>query len=75
MPTVSALITKGQTGEVSWDVTLDVEAALDNPDTEIQWLIKKAKEHKKGQAVFYSKEGAANLGDMMKAPRLELEFQ
>jgi len=25
-------------------------------------------------AVFYSKEGAADMGDMMKAPRLELEL-
>jgi len=55
-------------------VTIDVQTALDNEDTEIQWLIKKAKENKKGKAVFYSKEGAVEIGDMMKAPRLELEF-
>jgi hypothetical protein len=43
--------------------------------TEIQWLIKKAQEFRRGKVVFYSKEGAAELGEMTKAPRLELEFR
>ena len=57
----STVIINGQTGEVSWDVTVDVQAALGNGDTEVQWLIKKANENKKGKAAFYSKEGAACL--------------
>jgi len=32
------------------------------------------KENKKGKAVFYSKEGAAEIEDITKAPRLELGF-
>ncbi len=55
-------------------MTLDVQAALANGDSEIQWLIKKAREFSRGKAVFYSKEGAAEPRDMTKAPRLELEF-
>ena len=69
-----AEITDGQTGEVSWDVTSDVQAALAAQAPMVQWLIRKTWEHRNGQAVFYSKEGAAELGDMTKAPRLELEF-
>ena len=72
--TASADITDAQTGEVSWDVTIDVQAALAEPSTTIQWLIRKTLEHGMGQAVFYSKEGAADMGDVTKAPRLELEF-
>ena len=41
--TDSTLITNGQTGEVSWDVTVDVQAAVANEDTEIQWMLKKLK--------------------------------
>jgi hypothetical protein len=55
-------------------VTVDVQAALAEPATTIQWLIRKTLEHGMGQAVFYSKEGAADMGDVTKAPRLELEF-
>ena len=66
--TDSTVIMTGQTGEVSWDVTVDVQTALANEDTEIQWLLKR------GRAVFYSKEGAAEVADMTKAPRLVLEF-
>ena len=73
--TDSVEITNRQTGIVAWDVTVDVQAAQNSGDAEIQWLIKKARERLSGEAVFYSKEGAAELGDMAKAPRLELEFQ
>jgi hypothetical protein len=72
--TNSAAITDAQTGEVSWDMTVDVQAALAEPTTTIQWLIRKTLEHGMGQAVFYSKEGAADMGDVTKAPRLVLEF-
>ena len=72
--TDSIVITNGQTGVVSWEVTVDVQAALANGDQEIQWLIKNAQGFRLGKAVFISKEGAAELGEMTKAPRLELEF-
>jgi len=55
-------------------MTRGVQAALADQATGIQWLIRKTQEHRKGQVVFYSKEGAANMGDETKAPRLELEF-
>ena len=72
--TDSTLMTNRQTGEVSWDVTIDVQAALAEQVSTIQWLIRKTQEHRMGQAVFYSKEGAAEIGDVMKAPRLVLEL-
>jgi hypothetical protein len=53
----------GLTGEVSWDVTADVEAGAS------AWLIKKTSERQAGQVTYHSKEG----GDPTLAARLILE--
>ena len=50
--------TNGQTEKVSWNVTPDVQEALENGDPKVQWLFKKAKEHRWGNAVTHSKEEA-----------------
>lgn len=69
-PTASGVVhTDGMTGEVEWDVTVDVLAGAD-----YGWLIKKKKEHKFGLAQYYSKEGASAIGEMTKSPRLFLEY-
>ena len=38
------LYADGQTGQVSWDVTLDVVQALANGKTEVNWLVRFANE-------------------------------
>lgn len=72
--TDSVLHTQGMTGEVAWDVTLDVINAIGAPPGDIvQFLIKKEQDSKKGgEVTYYSKEGAVAAGDMNKAPRLEI---
>ena len=60
---------KGQTGVVEWDVTADVLAGADNG-----WILFREKDKKKGEVRYYSKEGAAAIGDLGKAPKLILEF-
>jgi hypothetical protein len=59
----SVLITNGLTGEVSFDVTMDVQTGAD-----YGWLIRKTNEGANGRIWFHSKEG---IGP---APRLILEF-
>ena len=55
-------------------MTIDVQAPLTEQATTIQWPLRKTQENRTGQAVFYSKKGAADFGDTNMAPRLELEF-
>lgn len=64
----------GMTGEVRFDVTPDVLDMLDQEKNTVQWLVRKAKEYRYGRVKYYSKEGADKAGDLMKAPRLELEY-
>ena len=42
--TAEVLNADGQTGQVSWDVTLDVVQALANGKTEVSWLVRFANE-------------------------------
>ena len=42
--TAEVLNADGQTGQVSWDVTLDVVQALANGKTEVNWLVRFANE-------------------------------
>lgn len=65
--TDAVLVTDGQAGELSWDVTADVLAGRS------AWLIRKADERKVGRIDFYSREGAAAEGDPSLAPTLVLE--
>lgn len=74
IPTDSVKHKNGMTGEVRFDVTLDVLDKLDQGNTTIQWLVRKANERRFGLVAYYSKEGAVEDGDLMKAPRLELEY-
>ena len=61
------LHTNGLLGEVSWDVTADVQAGAG-----LGWTLKKRSEGQSGQVRYYSLEGAgANQG---RAPRLVLVF-
>jgi hypothetical protein len=57
----------GLAGEVSWDVTQDVEAGV------TAWLVKKTDEGQPGRVSYHSKDGAAAAGDPDLAPRLILE--
>jgi hypothetical protein len=63
----SVLHTNGMSGEVVWDVTLDVRAGVS------AWLIKKTDERQPGRVSYFSREGAAAAGDPDLAPRLILE--
>ena len=56
----------GLTGEVEWDVTLDVLAGAS------AWLVKKTNEGPTGKVKYYSREGAVAVGDPSLAPRLVL---
>ncbi|MFQ5570042.1 MAG: thrombospondin type 3 repeat-containing protein [Rhodothermales bacterium] len=60
------LMTNGLSGEVSWDVTADVQAGADS------WLLKKTQGN--GNARFYTKEHPDVAGNSDLAPRLELDF-
>jgi hypothetical protein len=59
----------GLSGEVSWDVTLDVQAGAS------AWLLKKTAEGQAGQVSYHSKEGAEAADGPDLAPRLILEGQ
>ena len=63
------LHTNGLLGEVSWDVTTDVMAGAN-----FGWLIKKREEGQPGQVRYFSREGAARVGDVSLAPRLILVY-
>src|SRR5262249_4838997 len=65
--TDSVVHTNSTTGEVSFDVTVDVVAG------DSAWLIKKAEENTPGRANYYSREGAAAAGKPEVAPKLVLE--
>jgi hypothetical protein len=47
----------GLSGEVVWDVTLDVRAGVS------AWLIKKTDERQPGRVSYFSREGAEAAGD------------
>jgi hypothetical protein len=63
----SVLHMNGLAGEVSWDVTMDVEAGT------TAWLIKKTSESQPGRVSYFSREGADDVGDPDLAPQLILE--
>jgi RHS repeat-associated protein len=65
-PTATAPITSGQTGAVSFDVTLDVAAILAGNYAGYGWLIKKVDENAAGSLEFVSREQGPG-------PRLLLE--
>jgi Peptidase_C39 like family len=67
-PTATALITKFQTGVVSFDVTADVEAFLAGQEENYGWLIRKTSEGQAGRIEFASRETATGA-------RLVLEVQ
>ena len=64
--TASVLHTNSTTGEVSFDVTPDVQAGSS------AWLVKKFEENTAGRADYYSREGAAAAGQPDLAPKLIL---
>ncbi len=66
--------TKGQTGDVVWDITETVRQALAAGDTDIDLLIKLAHDQDQRKAIYWSKEGAELNGDPEKWPRLVIEF-
>ena len=63
----------GQTGQVTWDVTLDVLQALANEETEVNWLVRFANESANGIVEYFSKEGAVEQNDNSLAPSLVIE--
>jgi len=65
--TDSVLHTNSTTGEVSFDVTSDVQAGSS------AWLVKKLQESNAGRVNYYSREGAAAAGKPEFAPKLLLE--
>jgi cysteine-rich repeat protein len=67
-PSDSVTHTNATTGEVSFDVTSDVQGGVSD------WLVKKANEKLTGGVRYYSREGAAKAGDPNLAPKLELEY-
>ena len=61
---------------MEWDVTADIEAALEEGSKEVSWLLRKADETQPGVVVYYSKEGSvATFGDLSRAPRLLVSFE
>ena len=66
-PTAPGVLhTRSLEGEVVWDVTDDVLAGTN------AWLIKKQNEGQGGGVRYYSKEGAAEAGNLGLAPTLIL---
>ena len=63
------VITNGQSGEISFDVTADIVAGAD-----FGWLLLKDVEGQSGHARFYSKEGALAAGDLSLAPTLQIQY-
>jgi hypothetical protein len=60
---------------LEWEVTADVQAAVQGGAQEVAWLLKKMNEKKGGEVVYYSKEGSqATVGDLSDALRLVLEY-
>lgn len=55
LPTAQALITNGQTGVVSFDVTQDVAAFL-NGTSNHGWIVKKTDENQSGTVLFHSRD-------------------
>lgn len=64
-----ALHTNGMTGEVSWDVTADVQAG-----SPYGWALVKDNESQNGKVSYHSRESAEAAGDPTLAPRLILEY-
>ena len=62
-------MTNGQTGQISFDVTVDVLAGAN-----FDWVLQKDKEGQSGHVRLYSKEGAAAVGDPSLAPMLVIEY-
>jgi hypothetical protein len=62
----------GQTGQVTWDVTLNVLQVLANGKTEVNWLVRFANESANGMVKYYSKEGAAQNQNYSLGPQLVL---
>lgn len=58
-----------QTGPIEFDVTADVQAGFQDG-----WMLRKQDESKFGNIRFYSKEGAAEVGNPDLAPKLILEY-
>ncbi len=71
--TAEAVHVDGQTGQVTWDVTLDVIQALANGKSEVNWLVRFANESAIGIVRYYSKEGAVEQNDSSLGPLLVLE--
>ncbi len=71
--TAEVLHVDGQTGQVTWDVTLDVLQALANGKSEVSWLLRFANESANGMVKYFSKEGAVEQNDDSLAPRLVIE--
>ncbi len=69
VPTTSIgqIHTSSQTGPVEWDVTADVW------NGNSAWLLKKTEEGQNGIVEYYSREGAADEGNMDLAPTLTIE--
>jgi len=57
---------------VEWDVTMDVQDAIAEGETEVVWLLKKKRGP--GQIVYHSRQRALAVGDASLAPSLLLEF-
>jgi hypothetical protein len=57
-PTATALIRNEQAGEVSFDVTQDVQAFAGDTEVNAGWLIRKVEEGLSGRIDFWSREGA-----------------
>jgi Putative metal-binding motif len=66
-PTDSVLFLRTTAGEVSFDVTADVQAGTSS------WLVKRTDAQGSGGVEIHSREGAAAAGDPDLAPRLVLE--
>lgn len=64
------MITDGLTGEVSWDVTQDLQNGAG-----FGWLIQKRAKTQTGHVRFYSREGAAAAGSLALAPKLIVDFR
>ena len=66
----SVLHLNNQTGDVSWNVTADVQAGAGNG-----WLVRKQAENQNGQVKYQSREGALSAGNPSLGPRLVLVYQ
>ena len=71
--TDAVLHVDGQTGQVIWDVTLDVVQTLTCGKTEGNWLVRFDNQTANGIVKYFSKEGAAQNQRYSLAPRLVVE--